>query len=1096
MGLNAFQALAENLDSISDSSPVMVNLPAGSRGEDWRELINMRLVSDQGFTHLFMRGGSEIQKTFFGNILTIKGFDARISGQVISFIAVHTSAGKAYLWETGSEDPANEIIDSGLSSTRQVRFFLNGQILYIFDAGEGVYKFHDIALDQTYDWLAHQSCNLTGQSWVSRDWQQDNIFGFRQGGRVLMQHNFENGAWQDPGTGLPSLKSFITRIDRLREDSFSYAAPGNEGFTTSDGVIGAGPATPDLSDYEGLSASVFYSENKAVGFVEVVSNGGGSTRFSVHVGEVKIPNTGVITADNADTITQVAESIETAMGGSSDLLREFDMSRSGAVITLTAKTPGRLYAGRIISIEYYDDPQDTSISTNNTRMVSFPLSNPDYIEPVLWKGYMIVDLLPDGSISLPGRPLLVSTTMRDIIENHRSGVELTFAGAPPVVQKRYVYATRWQTSPENVFTPSRPDYENSAFFFVKEVNPSQTTFRDFTDDSRLISPLSGRLPLSAGIPEIFGKNQLSPRATDFTRGTLVIGGYQITRPSPATYIDVSNPDRNNIFVDVSQGSDLAEQVEIGAIFEYTDGKKSGLHESGLLLTDGTDVVIEGFAGEKATTDFFLINEPSADSTITILYPLGETDEESVVANYLATDDRADVATKMVNAINADNDIQLTAILLDSDPELIGFRVTEKSAGSEFNGNRARVDYQQDLGLKYETLDGGVDPVTEVTESTNKVTLHSLNGLVSKIYILLKDGVDWRLAIEAGTEDPEFLGMPVRLPNSYADVQDFPVFTLPGSDEILEAVELYDHMVTGAPPQQILIREQTPIADSSGIQSVLVTRFDADKTQMRIQMLVFTDQNLQTGYYVFGSQGVEKDFEIARHGFRLLHPDGAFMVDNTPIAQTSRGIYALGQGGGLLIDSRDFPVAQNNLTGAAWRDKWGEYWLTFSTPTVLGVTPSGEIRRFDFGLGYVSTCFEHGGNMAIGHGADLFFTDINSVLADGDFDYEGIMESRSIGGPSTQTKILEVTAFGQAFTGRMEVDGQRQRKEHRAGTWTHDFIPDWSGLQKSITMAGASWTPHIRGVSPRIRIRLEPAEDGFVSGVQINHITLENRGKAR
>lgn len=1088
-----------------------LQITPGNRQEDWEEFINMRLQHDGPYRFWKKRGGSTKQHSVEGNILTLFSFTATIDGSQKDYLAIHTDAGHGYLWEKDDVAAPTKIFDGIFNTTEQISFVANGTFLYLFDFSGETYKVYNLTNSSSSDWMSVQGAGITSYSWTPGGTfiAENNVWGFKENGKCGVFHKYYNGYYVDPDTNRRTYRSFIAELTENIGTFFKYTDPGGNQRETNDGFVGLFPDSPDLQDLVGKKSIYEFPEAAPVAIIEPVGTDSSDKDFSVIIDDITVPEEGVITALAADSLSDIAGKIRDALVANKRVTGRWKVSLSGSVVRVTALSAGADFIGRSASVEYHEDPGTLEIKTTDSFTDADISVNEDYVEPAIFRGYMMVDLLDDGSFTIPGKPIVVRSYLEDIEVNLRTGIDLTIAPPASNVDKRFLYATRWQTDSDKVFNPSTPVYNNSAWFFVSELDASATSFEDFTSDDELTQPLSADLPLAGGVFDFYGSGQLLPRSAASMEGSFVIGGYKVSRPVPQPYLNATNGNDGNIFVNQFSGTDLTGDFQIGFVFEYSDGKRSNVVLSGVNLNDSQEEVKPAKAG--VAPDIFLDLKASADpvppgtGSLEVRFD-GNTVTTNWDSNLSGEDTLDEIAQKFRDDINADPDIGLTAIWvpltattgqLEIDSDNVGIEDEGKSVIGVFD-NTDVIITQTDL-----VLTGAVEPEDAISRSGNQVQIHSLNTLVSSIYIVLKEGAtsNYKLAKKVNIDQPQAHGTIIELPNNLTDVNNLDSFTLPSSNQIQETQDLFNWILPMVPFQQGQISEQTKIEDQSRIQRIVPTQFDQDKTRMRYRLAIFTDRNMQLGYIVFGGEGIESDFEIIGEGIELQHRFGAWYVAGDVIFQTRSGIHIFsGRGYPLIVDEREYDATANPLQRVVYNREWGEYWMVFSgTNKILAYDPQEQsLRTFDYpdSLGAVFSTTYLVDVMVLGAGPDFYYTDLTGENTDEGTEIEGQMITRHIGSQVTQVKVLEVNVGGQGYDCQVAIDQQKSRLENDVAVWTKDFTEDFASAVKALAQAPASYQLHKRGVMPKLKFKLTGTNAGFVSLIDIKYIETSNTGKAR
>lgn len=1099
MGLEAFERLRRHADQIPDSQTQVMDLSPGSRDQVWETVENLRLEYDGPYLFWKKRGGSILSSTFPSNVLTARSFSVLESGVQVDYIAAHCENGAAYLLEIGDASPSVTMFASGFATDQQIYMHAIGRLLYLFDPSTEIYKVYDTKEDVGYDWLSGQSGSLSLHQWIEGgDFRQENIFGFEAGSEITVFHNFEEGFYFNRDLDRLSFRSFRTRIDRVFEDHLSYEDPSGITWSSDDDPdIEIAPIAPDLDGLVGRAGKVIYAQGRAIGSFTVEEPPGGNERFYLQVGGVRVPTSGSILVTNSDSTADVAELIRLALLAVDAVSTVWEVSRAANTVILQARYPDPVFA---------ESDFDSTITTNNPNMVissSDPVipqqtsTNPNYVEPYLFRGYVMVDLLSDGSTRVAGRPLTVETAIMDILPNRRVGVEIAVAAPGEEVYKRYLFATRWQESERRAFLPSRSQYDNSAFFLAAEVSPGQDVIVDRTPDDELLIPMSSIVQMNGGVAASFSGGQLKPGSVDTIEQAMIIGGYRIERPVPIHYTDPDNPAEGNFFTSIAAGNNLDDDPEISVLFEYTDGRKSEILDTEQVITDAEEILQPANPGAQASGIFTINNPAPSAGEIAVQYPAMGGSFEVASYNYANGEAPQDIGAGIVAAINANTDMGIEA----TGGQIVTLRF--KDVGTSANGSQARVTSTNNLNIvtnftgELVSLDGGSDPVAEVSRPSSYVQFHSLNALVSKVYLLVKIDDEYKIIRELLSSSAGFHGRRIFLPTLDAEIAALAPFVAPQPEEIQTQVDLYNWVVTAIPPQNPLISDQSSIQGTSPIQSIIATQFDTDKSEMRFRVVVFTDRNMQVGYLTSGALGTAKDFEVFGQGIRLQHKFAAHFVDRSVVFQTKDGLFVFSQNRfDNILDPRRFDVTSEDLQGVLLNERFGEYWLLYGDERVISITPDGSrIHEFLFPKEMRIPVIAPDTMMVFAED-ELWEVDQPGQDTDSGESFTGVAITRHLGDSQHQLRLLEVDVSGRGFQCTVDADLQRTRLENTTDPWDEQFNTDVTVGPLTTYMYGTPFIFTQRAVMPKLRLTLSGNSESLVSEVKLRHLVTQNKGRAR
>lgn len=748
----------------------------------------------------------------------------------------------------------------------------------------------------------------------------------------------------------------------------------------------------------------------------------------------------------------------------------------------------------------------SSLQVNDNGVVE---SNLAFVEPLIWKSYLILDLLGDGSFLPPGRPLIVSTPLGTLNSSRRLGVEIDLPTPAPGVSKRFLYASRWQVSEANAHDPNRPEYPNSPYFLVKPVEISQSSVKDITPDNQLLTPLSERYPITAGVSQLFGRGQLSPATVAVQRQTLLLGGYTISRPTPVIYTDPANPAAGNSFYNqAGAGLNLTGDPELAVQFEYPDGKVSEIVDSGQILSDGEETVVPSTSSIQATLSI-MVSNPTGSGQMEIRI---ESTGSPILVNYLGSDSETDFAQKIINDVNASPlaTYMTASSVPPPSPGFAGVKFTWDTAGDAGNNESLRFLYSNTVtvdndfsGLVTKSFSGGFEGTTAIVASANRLRFHSLNALVSAIHVLVKVGLDYKLIEAINPTDPGFHGARLFLPNTDAEITALPAYNVPPASQHLATVDLQGSIVPAVPFGEPRIGEQKSLDGSVKIGRLVPWRFDDDKAGgLLFRILAFTDQNIQMGYLSFGSGesfSLTADFEVILAGMRAVSFDCIRKIGGAVFFPGNQFFYMwAGSEPTALFDVNRYPVsANNNPIDVVFNSDQNEVWIIYGTQRVVSIGLNDRsLRRMDYtDLGSLTAAGFFSQNVYIASGGNLYRTDRADQSTDGAAltPIQAILESHHIGNRRMKSRILEVNISGQSGSVSLDVDLQPARREGSADPWDSQFDPDVSFPEKNLNVQGASFDVYRRAVMPRLRLQFQ---EGAVEDIFLRQVITENQGKSR
>ncbi len=287
---------------------------------------------------------------------------------------------------------------------------------------------------------------------------------------------------------------------------------------------------------------------------------------------------------------------------------------------------------------------------------------------------------------------------------------------------------------------------------------------------------------------------------------------------------------NDVLFNFNVSAGEALDVEWGfsspGTLEQTDQGRSGGASSGCTqATASVDVSANNLAG-SATEDHTLVVDGNSTSPITI----ADTDTtEAIVDKYIAEIE----ATPII-------DVDWAASKVDQGGGVWRLLLTYRQYGTAGNSKVIDVTGETDIALTVNSpssggTDGGTTPVGSAEQvNANRLQIHSLNTLISKVFVLGRtvDGATaYHLIADYNITDAEAQGLVIDLPNTTEALDDIETdtFPAPASNEILETVELVNFMNIGTPFQQFQVSTQEEIVDGSRIRRAIPVDFDTDKS---------------------------------------------------------------------------------------------------------------------------------------------------------------------------------------------------------------------------------------------------------------------------
>lgn len=701
------------IDSMSNLPPATRRKLTLTPGDDapeslWLELVNTRLQVDGQYVFWKTRGGSTLVNDFFGNVLTVKAIQAELNGVITDYLVVHTAGGKVYLWDI-SAGTSNEIVSSGFSTTEQIQIINIGRFVFMFDYDGGQSKYYDLSKDVSFDYMDYTRPNITSATPVTADIveETENIFDFQISKNIVVFPNINPGAgnivFDSTGVSDGTNQSFDPSI--YKENSFFYSYNGgkflqdNEGNTYKKSqFITFAPGSNNFGfTVKGTGADFTISRY----YIPLNSNG--EPNFKSYKATIKNIVAGEVFWDDPVGIEQSVKpgAVSESVIDSSYNIFPYSSDLEDLV-------------GRPAAFKLNDDGTAVQVNTN-------------YVRPVIYRQYVAFDILVDGSATLMGLPAQVKTDPVDIMTTGAVGYTFTTTVTGNNIEKRFLCASRWQADPDIAFAPSTATYDNSPIFIIGEFIKSDTIITDKTPDRKLLRGILEKIPVIAGVTDIFDTGELKPTSVARFSGAVMHGGYTVNRSIPRPYTDKVTPGQNNILVDFTTTSQLPNNLAVAFMFEYADGKKSNLVETEhFLQQEGASTSAnENACGQiKASISHNVTAGVTTDDTLTLTYDGYVLNIPLTAASHSTP---AEVALAITNAVNGDTDIQISAEIQNSTT----ITYTEKRWGISFNGNIVDIN-PATTGVTFDTQDPAMTGASEPIGSGSIVYVAQIeNNLTSQ-----------------------------------------------------------------------------------------------------------------------------------------------------------------------------------------------------------------------------------------------------------------------------------------------------------------------------------------------------------------------------
>ena len=1092
----------KSMGSINPAERISLRPENGNDGERWSEIVNMRLEWDADYPTWKMRGGSEIRLELPEGItiLNFQGFTVRVNGPTVRYIAVHCSDGKIYLWDVdqGNISSAWEVILEGFGTdSLRVEMFVFGRNLYVFDLDTDVYKIYNFSNQTSSNFGSHEYSLIN--SWrydttltMGEEYDQKNIFGFKKGERAAIAASEYNLSSNVIGTSNWS-PSIGWRIYEYIYNGGVFLTINGTDYKENALIVVSPDTSVDSTNLSGALANDSSDPELFIGILPVDINTQEPVldMFEATL-ESYFSETASPSLDNfgynlsADTIGETQGDVYGLVGSVSDGSGGF--VKQNIIMPITSDLEA--IANRHIKFEFNKD--QTRIINNNDF--------PELDNYKIYRSYIIFNELADGSIVAAGRPVLVEVDCKDIFQHHAiiQGVVLSVKPvADSNIINRYLCSTRWQSNIPATFIPSSPKYPNSPYFIIRDISLNKQDITDRTPDNELIRSITEFIEMNGGVSTIIPPDKLTVNSIKQNAGTLLIGGYEIERPTPLVYgpdIIAHLHDLDFKILRVSNAIKSAEFTGFSATKSYGiskfewDVSLSNVHIK--IVDNNNNLVSEYNTAPNSTSGVVTfvcseVNTSGIEVTLNI--------DMSVLGSVL----------------NGQPDL-----FFDSNSYIIEFsEVSNPSKEGNIRISDSGVPLQdQYTGFYFEYFDGSVSSLVDtyfdgakipVFDGPGKISIHSLNTIVSAVHVVWIDEsgatpVYHRIARHS-IDEAESHGMPIDTPDSNNGLT---TITIPDTTEINTVSQLSDFFTISTFPQQLSIERQFPIQDQKQIREFAIYGFDQDKTQLRTRLAVFTEENIQTGYIMQDNNapgGFSAQFEVQENLDTLINEESVSTLNNQLVVyQNQNGVQYVGSSRGWLIDSRRYPELINDpIVDVIYNRENKEYWYINNTNEIFTVTNEGRVKKVVYGEPVTTGGFFHG-MFLVSAGNGLMETDIDGLDGD-DFAVSGTtpIEISIISQPLTQhlyqMRLLEATVIGDGGGIGLDVDLQKARYEKNGTTWSKHFNSDISFNMIGVEISGTNFEIYRRGIRPRIKL------SGLCKTIQdvyINVVQTENKGLAR
>lgn len=727
---------------------------------------------------------------------------------------------------------------------------------------------------------------------------------------------------------------------------------------------------------------------------------------------------------------------------------------------------------------------------------------PPFDSVSIYRSYAVVDVLEDGSVAVPGRPVIVQTLVRSIVNgsSSRIGVNLTMPPKQTGVAKRVLVASRWRPTAELTTQPTSEEYPNGPYFIVSDIaDPTevstQITIQDRTPDNSLIRPLIELVPMVGGVPIIYGPNQLRPRKASGLKGSMIIGGFDVVRPVPGT-----SGGTPNVRINVGSGTDTSTPSYVAAVmFEYTNGQKSSIVDGSVILKRFTSTPGVGASGRITVNANTLDVSDIAIVSITFDGQFVET------APIRSSFSKLRVAELIMIALSGSVSLSnkwIFEVVDVTDPYV---NVTSIELGTINNGLDFGIaitaDDPTDIDLSVLSTAGG----SNYTEGgSNAVIISGLNVLVSSVYFLAKNTSTnaYYLINQVNIGSGYAHGCPYLIKLTQAQFDALPSFPVPEAST--SPISFRNFISLAIPAQNPRIDSQNRTVDNSAIQGLIPMRYDSDdKSVLRYQIIVLTDQNVQVGYLTeISRQPLNTfllDLEIIDPSVKAINSFGFARIQDAVVFQSNAGISVVeGRSVRLLIDRHRYPVIESGMTSVAFNKDYNEIWMFFANQSTVLVydKEANTINEFVFGTQELRFGLYNDNKMLIAIAGELFHTDKPSVFTEFSGNITGSATTDYLTRITERMKMLELSVYGQNIDVGGFIDLQTSRRESINDNWVKTFTNDVTLTPASARMHGVSFQIHRRGIKPRLLLNFTNNNAGYIEDIRLKVEINENTGRAR
>lgn len=655
----------EDIQRIGELPSAQRNKLPLSPGDDmensqWRNLVNLRLEVQGNYVFWKTRGGSTLVNSFFGNVLTIYPMESQVDGVITEYLAVHTAAGKVFLWDIDA-GTSDEIVATGFSTTQQIQFANIGRFLYMFDYDGGHAEYYDLTDAQSSNFLSYNKAYIHNLNWLAEPLKDGNVWGFEQGEPIIV--------W--PGE-VPAAGTEIFNSSTFGAGDAGTLTPRNSKVNSFRYVYEGGKYLKDLegTEYKETQFLTFPAGSEPFGFTVE----GSGADFTIQEYYIPLDEAG----DPA--FVSYKSKIDKVDGA-------FITFKDPAGVERTAQIGG-VSTGDLADINIvmpFNPDVEEMVGTAASKALSpdgsSVIDNLNYTAPRMYRQYVVYDMLNDGSFTIPGKPLQVEATATRIHNEGGTVLNLSVTAPSDNVEKRFLACTRWQPTADKAFDPVSPEYPNSPLFITGEIDKNRQFIRNKTRDDKLFRGITEMQPMIAGVSDLFDSGSVEPNSVAQFRGSLMMAGYTLNRPVPVPYSDASAATNGNAFANLQSTSQLPNNMALALMFEYSDGRRSSIVETEQFLQEGSVIDESAVQCEqtKGSASHSVTAGVESDGEISITYEGVTVTIPLSVAAHSAPED---VAEAIRQAVEGDANIRLNANV-PAGAEIV---YTEKRFGEEFNGN--------------------------------------------------------------------------------------------------------------------------------------------------------------------------------------------------------------------------------------------------------------------------------------------------------------------------------------------------------------------------------------------------------------------------